>query len=380
MKSIAKGNPMKETENFHGSDIEKVAAYYKIDKESIHNYSGNVNPMGLSSNLEKKLIQNIHLVTSYPDPDYAGLKDSIAKYVKSSKEYVLLGNGTTELIAHYIDYVKPKVGLVIGPTYSEYEKKMTTLNTEVRYYPLEEINNFEIDVNKLIDALWDENLGKKADLLVLCNPNNPTATLSDYKQLYPVFDLCKSLGIHILIDETYMDFVEDWESISAINLVKTYSNLIVLRGFSKFFAAPGLRLGYGITSDINCHRFISKQRHHWAINSLAAFAGEQLMRDEDFINASSKYINTERIRVTNRLNKLPSVKVYPTASNFFFIKLVDSVHTAKDMFEYLIKKGMMIRNTTSFPFIHGEFIRFCLLTQEENDALIDAMNDYLNAD
>lgn len=368
---------MKELVNFHGSDIEKIAAYYEIEQSSIHNYSGNVNPMGLSPSLEKKLIDNIHLVTSYPDPDYSGLKDSISSYVNSNKEYVILGNGTTELIAHYIDYVNPKVGLVIGPTYSEYESKMKTLNTEVRYYPLEDYNNFCIDTKKLMTALSDDHITKKVDLLVLCNPNNPTATLSNYKDLFPVFDLCKSLGIYILIDETYMDFVENWETISAINLVHTYTNLVVLRGFSKFFAAPGLRLGYGITSDINCHNFLEKKRHHWAINSLAAYAGEQLMRDETFIQNSKDYISKERRRIAMRLESLPNIQVYPNASNFFFIQLLSPKQSAHGIFEFLITKGMMVRNTTSFPFIHGEFIRFCLLTTEENDNLIDAMKDYL---
>lgn len=363
---------MKTNVNFHGSDIEKVAKHFNIEESSIKNFSGNVNPLGLSKSLEEKLVANIHLVTNYPDPDYTKLKANIAHYTDSNTQHVLLGNGSTELIAHYIDYVSPKKALIIGPTYSEYENKIKTLKAEVLYFPLKEESNFTLDIEELIKACTN-----KIDLLVLCNPNNPTASFIKSEELYPLFDHCKSLGIHILIDETYMDFVDNSKQVSALPLVKTYNNCIVLRGFSKFFAAPGLRLGYGITSDMNCHRSLEKQRHHWSINSLAAFAGKELMLDKDFIEESKTFIHDERIRLTRLLEEEDSIKVFPANANFFFIKLLKSDKSSNQLFEYLIQKGLMIRNTSTFPFLHGEFFRFCILCKEDNDLLITEIKNYL---
>lgn len=364
---------MKTNVNFHGSDIEKVAKHFNIEESSIKNYSGNVNPLGLSKSLEEKLKDNIHLVTNYPDPDYTKLKKNIATYTSSNVDHVLLGNGSTELIAHYIDYVSPKKALIIGPTYSEYEKKIKTLNAEVHYYPLKEENNFSLNIDELI-----KQCSKSIDLLVLCNPNNPTASFINSDQLYPLFDHCKSYGINILIDETYMDFVEDASSISALNLVSTYNNCIVLRGFSKFFAAPGLRLGYGITSDMNCHRSLEKQRHHWAINSLAAFAGKELMVDNEFIQTSKTFIQQERIRLNEILSAEQTLKVFPANANFFFIKLLKENKSSQELFETLIQKGLMIRNTSTFPFLHGEYFRFCILNPEDNDQLVSEIISYMN--
>lgn len=362
---------MKPTVNFHGSDIEKVAKFYNLKESDIHNYSGNVNPLGLSPSLKSKLIENIDLVTSYPDPDYTQLKENIAAYIKTSPENILLGNGSTELIAHYIDYVNPKKALIIGPTYSEYEKKIKTLHAEVHYFPLKVENEFRLNLDELI-----KECDQTIDLLVLCNPNNPTGTLVDAKDLYPIFDVCKSLGIYILIDETYMDFV-DHNVESAVSLVESYSNCIILRGFSKFFAAPGLRLGYGITSDLHCHEHLDNQRHHWSINSLAAFAGKELMKDYEFINASKQFITSERERIVSILSKEADLKVYPTSANFFFVELLNQKHTSHDLFDYLIKQGMMIRDTSSFPFLHGEYFRFCILTQAENNRLLTGISEYL---
>lgn len=362
---------MKPTVNFHGSDIEKVAKFYHLKESEIHNYSGNVNPLGLSPSLKEKLIANIDLVTSYPDPDYTLLKQNIAAYTTASADHILLGNGSTELIAHYIDYVNPKKALIIGPTYSEYEKKIKTLHAEVHYLPLKAENDFKLNLTEIL-----KECDQTFDLLVLCNPNNPTGTLIDARDLYPLFDLCKSYGIYILIDETYMDFVDSSVK-SAISLVESYSNCIILRGFSKFFAAPGLRLGYGITSDLHCHEHLENQRHHWSINSLAAFAGKELMIDHEFISNSRQFISDERNRIVSILSEEKDLKVYPTSANFFFVELLNPNHSSHSLFEYLIKKGMMIRNTSSFPFLHGEYFRFCILTKQENDMLLQGIHDYL---
>ncbi len=365
---------MKEVVDFHGSDIEKVAKYFNLKEEDIHNFSSNVNPLGLSTALEEKLKENIHLVTSYPDPDYTKLKENIASYTGTSSDYVLLGNGSTELIAHYIDYVNPKKALIVGPTYSEYEKKAKTLDCEVHYYPLCKDNDFILDISALIAECNEE-----IDLLVLCNPNNPTASLTSSNKLLPLLDHCKAHGIYLLIDETYMDFVDNQEIISALPLIKTYTNCIILRGFSKFFGAPGIRLGYGITSDMNCHRNLSMQRHHWSINSLAAFAGKELMNDRTFINLSKEFITKERLRILDELSNENDIKFYPNEANFFFVELLNKKHSSKELFITLIKDGLMIRDTATFPFLHGEYFRFCILSREENDMLIDGIRRYLNS-
>jgi threonine-phosphate decarboxylase len=175
-----------------------------------------------------------------------------------------------------------------------------------------------------------------------------------------------------------MDFVENAKELSALNLINTYDNCIVLRGFSKFFAAPGLRLGYGITSDLNCHRSLEKQRHHWSINSLAAFGGKELMVDTDFINASKTFITKERQRISEILAEQNSLKVFPANANFFFIQLLDRKKSASAAFDYLIRQGFMIRDTSSFPFLHGEYIRFCILNKQDNDRMLNALLKYLN--
>lgn len=358
--------------NFHGSDVEKVARHYQIPEKEIVNYGSNVNPLGLPKALEQKLKDNVGLVTAYPDPDYVELKAAIADYLKVDPSLILLGNGSTELIANYIDYINPRKALIVGPTYSEYEKKIRTLEAEVRYYRLREDQDFRLAVDDFIN-----HCEKEVDLVVLCNPNNPTASLMSSHDLELILDYCKLLNIYMLIDETYMDFVQNASRVSAVSLTSRYSNIIVLRGFSKFFSAPGLRLGYGVSSDLLCHQYMEKQRHHWAINSLAAFAGKELMADNAFIEQSVQFIDQERKRMQELLADRPEIKVYPNKANFFFVRLMKSGLTSMAAFEYLIHHRMMIRNANSFPFLQGEYIRFCIRNQADNTKLVQHLVQYI---
>ena len=102
------------------------------------------------------------------------------------------------------------------------------------------------------------------------------------------------------------------------------------------------------------------------------------MVDTEFIDASKDFIHNERIRLSQLLSKEDSLKVFPSNANFFFIKLLKEGKTSNDLFEYLIQKGLMIRNTSTFPFLHGEFFRFSLLSKEENDLLIKEIRNYIN--
>lgn len=353
---------------FHGSDLEIIEEKFNISKDKIVNFSANVNPLGISPKLKKELQDNIDLIATYPDRQYSSLRQCISTYTKAPKENILVGNGTTELISLITNILSPKKVLIVGPTYSEYEKEVFLNGGETFYYRLKEELDFEIEVDDLNNQLTND-----FELLIICNPNNPTSSLIQSDKMRKILDHCKEKGIYVLIDETYVEFVEDIQSVTAIPFTDFYSNLIIVRGVSKFFSAPGLRLGYCICGNENIGAKINEKKNPWTINALASLAGEIMLSDTSYITKTKELINTERNRLYREMTSWKNIKVYKPYANFLLIKLLKNTITSQFIFESLIKKGLMIRDASSFPFLDNRFIRFCFLTPENNSRLLNEL-------
>lgn len=359
--------------HFHGSDLEKIESIYGIKKENIINYGSNVNPLGISSKIKNNLPEKIELIASYPDRDYQILRGAIGRYVNITPENIIVGNGSTELISLCIKSVSPNKALILGPTYSEYEREINLEGGITTYYPLPEINDFKLDVNAFIKELNDD-----LDLLVICNPNNPTSTTIYNKDMEVIIDTCNNMGIFILIDETYVEFCEDMDKIATCALTNTYENVMVIRGVSKFFAAPGLRLGYGICSNKKHKDRINELKNPWTINALASYAGELMLNDNEYIQKTKNYMNTEREKIVSELKNWDFIHYYEPTANFVLIKILNKEKEAGALFEFLIKQGLMIRDASSFPFLDSYFFRFCFLKAEENDLLLSKIKEFLS--
>ena len=192
-----------------------------------------------------------------------------------------------------------------------------------------------------------------------------------------ILDTALQYGMFVMVDETYEEFAPDAANMSSIPLTNNYTNLIVLRGISKFFAAPGLRLGYAVTGNPDLLKHINTKKNPWTINSLAEIAGCIMFSDKEYIEKTKNLITTERERMTNELSKLDTVKVYPSCTNFILVKILKEEVTSEMMFDHCIKKGLMIRDCSTFPFLDNSYIRFCLMSPEKNTELLEAMKELL---
>ncbi len=363
---------MEPKEHFHGSDLEKIEAVYGIKKENITSFSANVNPLGISYQLRTGLTEHIDAITSYPDREYTRLRKSIGEYIKTNYRNILVGNGSTELISLVIQIRHPKKALIIGPTYSEYEHEISLGGGRSHYFRLKESNDFNLDLTELQAALRHD-----TDLLVLCNPNNPTSSQIDRRTMRAILDTCKERGIFVMVDETYVEFSESAAEITSIPLTEYYNNIIILRGISKFFAAPGLRLGYAICGNRELLKEIDSKKNPWTINSLAAVAGEIMFRDEEYICDTVRLIASERKRICGILDGCPAVKYYPPHGNFILVQILKQEITSGDLFDAAIREGLMIRDCSTFPFLDNKFIRFCFMKPEDNDRLLKVLLDRL---
>lgn len=241
--------------NRHGADLYALETKYHYRPEDIRDFSSNINPLGPSPKALEAAAKNIRALCRYPDPEYRKLKAAIGDYLKVDQAAVLLGSGTSQLIQEAIAYLKPARALINSPCYSEYARELEKIGAEIFEYHLDYHKNFSIDVDEIIARINEE----AVDLYVLTNPNNPTGSILTRADVARILD---ETSAHVLVDETYIEFT-DPAIYSAVSLVKSREKLIVIRGTSKFFATPGIRLGYAVTGDEALHAALAADLSMW---------------------------------------------------------------------------------------------------------------------
>ena len=170
-----------------------------------------------------------------------------------------------------------------------------------------------------------------------------------------------------------MEFADNYDEIDSIPLTAFYNNIVILRGTSKFFAAPGLRLGYAITGNRDLIKAINTRKNPWTINSLAVIAGEIMFKDTDYIQKTRQLISSERARMYDAFSRDSRFKVYKPSGNFMLVRLMDDALTSELLFDRAIREKMMIRDCSTFPFLDNKYIRFCFMNPEMNDKLLECL-------
>jgi threonine-phosphate decarboxylase len=356
----------------HGGDLDIISRLYNIPKEEIISFSGNVNPLGVPNSVKEELRKCAELIGAYPDVDYVELKGAIAEYTGIDSKYILVGNGSTELITAFIKAAQAKRAVIVEPAYSEYKKALELTGSELISFPLKENEDFRLNVDRLIAAI-----DGGVDLLVMCNPNNPTGTGVSKADMKLILRHCLTTHTFVMVDETYVEFASREANISAMSLVPEYANLGVIRSTSKFFGCAGLRLGYAATSDKELAEYIAAHKDPWSVNIFAERCGIVMFKDKTFIEQSIDNTAKERARVKSELDKIKALKVYDTQSSFFLLRIMSEDITSHEVFTELIKSGLMIRDAADFPYLDSHYIRICLQSSQYNDTLIDKLKEIL---
>lgn len=351
--------------NEHGANIFKLAEDLNIDKIDILDFSSNINPLSASEKSKLAIIENIDLVSLYPDPEYKELKESISSYSQCNVENILLGSGATELIRNFIAFSKAKKALLLSPVYSEYEKELEKNNCTIKKIYYKKENNFNLSIHEIL------NTAKDCDLIVICNPNNPTGALFDREQIEKI---TQNFNGYLMIDETYIEFT-DLELYSSVDLVKKYKNIFVIRGTSKFFATPGIRLGYAIAPK-DIVENLEDSFSLWNINIFATIMGETMFKDIEYITYVKNTLTEWKKNFYSALTEIPNLKIYPSGGNFILCEIMDN-KSATNLQNYLLKKGMIIRNCSSFPGLNEKFFRVCILKDFQNKELINNIKEFM---
>ncbi|NQU95012.1 MAG: threonine-phosphate decarboxylase [Candidatus Omnitrophica bacterium] len=339
----------------HGGNIYEAERQHK---KRIFDFSANINPHGLPRRIKATIHKNLDRILHYPDPEAKELTKKIAHYWNISPENVLVGCGSIELIYLLMAEYRPKTVLIPQPTFSEYERAARSVKSRVRFLNLKEKEGFKLDVSQISGT----------DTLFLCNPNNPTGNLiiNDRKRLR------KLPGKLIVVDEAFMDFVPEEKRHTLIHVAKTNKKIIVLRTFTKFFALPGLRVGYLIAHK-DVIKLLRRRQMPWSVNALAQLATTMMLDDIKYAKKTQRLIEHQRAFLFAELTRINGVSPYSSAANFLLIKIQKKNVTSSALQKRLLKKGVLVRDCANFRGLNNKFIRIAVRSRKENCKFIDAL-------
>ena len=342
-----------------------MAKKFGKNENDIIDFSSNVNPH-IISDLGKYVLEGLEKSRSYPDINYTNLRNNISDYIKVDSELIIPGNGATEIIYLLMKSIKRRLA-ILNPTFSEYGRGAKLNNLEIIDFHLKEENNFSIDLDEI-----QKNMDK-FDSLFICNPNNPNGKVKDLNEL---LDLMIENDKLLIVDETFMEFVGEEEKYSLINKIEQTPNLFILKAVTKFFGMPGLRLGYGVTSNKQIIKNIYEYKEPWTINSFAENLSNYLFKDKEYINGSKDYYINERKFMLEELRKISRLKVYDTDTNFVLIKLDDDEANSLKL-ELFEKYNILIRDASNFIGLDKSYIRVAIKSHNDNKVLIESLRKIL---
>lgn len=352
--------------DLHGGNIYR----YKREGKELLDYSSNINPFGLPEKFIQALSKNIHILEKYPDPEYIALRQKIAEQEQLGIEQVIVGNGATEILFLYAKALAPKKALLVAPCFAEYTRALKSVDCEVSYFALEEKEEeFAFSMEGFRQKIEEEEF----DLFVLCNPNNPTANFLSLKEIEEINFCLEEKKIHFFIDEAFLDFLDEHSLKTAMLLRK--KNIFVLRAMTKFFAVPGLRLGYGLSFDSAFLEKMWQYKEPWSVNQIAAFAGCMFGEEKEYIEKTKKWIKEEKKYFYQELRKIKGIKAFRADCNFILCKLL--FQKAEEFQKQMIEKGILVRNATNFPCLNGEYIRFAIKDRQKNQQVLEAIRQVI---
>ena len=364
-------------------DLDIAEALFADEKDLIRKYYGRfggfwrfpqmldfcylVNPFFQSSRIMDELEANFRtLVSEYP----SGMKVNsllASKCWRVNEEYIVPGNGAAELIKVLMDLLPGKLG-VTRPTFEEYPNRKDK-GSLVPFFP----DNYEFRYTAA--DLISHFSSHKVDSLVLINPDNPSGNLISFDEVLNLAVWCEKNGVRLIVDESFLDFSEDWKSSSLIHndILEAYPHLVVIKSISKSYGVPGLRLGILCSADKELISNIKKEVSIWNINSIAEFFMQIFSKYEsDYDKACAKFVE-ERIEFEKGLREIPFLRVIPSQANYFLCEILPPFTANQLVLTMLRRFNILTRDCSSkIGLVGKQYLRISIRDHKDNSKFLDA--------
>ena len=318
-----------------------------------------MSPLGTPKCVTEAIERGLPELYRYPDPYCRALVQAIARYEGVPGEFILCGNGASELIYAYCEAVRPGRAMELAPTFSEYSLALQRRGCGVVRFALSQEEKFDLQ-ERFLARLARE----KIDALFLCNPNNPTGRLIAGGLLEKILRVCRENNIALFVDECFLSLSDGGTDLTPF--LREFPQLFVLKAFTKSFGMAGLRLGYGLSADGALLRKMSAAVPPWNVSALAQAAGVAALGDAEFLERNRAVIRAERPRLEERLREL-GFWVCPSQANYILFR------GEAGLADRLRERGTAIRDCANFEGLGPGWYRAAVRLREENDALLDAM-------
>ncbi|MDF2984656.1 MAG: aminotransferase class [Eubacterium sp.] len=339
----------------HGGDIYSYGSL--SDTNRLIDFSANINPLGLPEGVKQAFMKSMDYSSNYPDPLCRELVKQTALHENVPEDYIFCGNGAADIIYRIAAAIQPRNTLVTAPAFSEYEEAVRTVNSKVRYYRLKRENGFKIDEG-IIDYVTSD-----MDLVFLCNPNNPTGELLDKKTVLALADKCKESNCLLVVDECFVDFLENIQEFSIVDSLGTYDNVMVLKAFTKIYAMAGLRLGYAICSNKGILERLASAGQPWSVSVPAQQCGIAALKETDYLNKTRIFIKQNREYLLESLRNL-GFEVFDSRANYILFRSENN-----SLKKELEKYGILIRSCHNYVGLDNTYFRIAVKSREDNEYL-----------
>lgn len=344
--------------------IESVKRQYGID--TVIKLAGNENSLGCSPLVKEKLIEAFDTLSYYPDMNCTKLREKLAGIHQIKEEQIVFANGSFELISLIAQTFLEEDDEVINiePSFGWYKNVSLQMGANIINVPLKD---FKADLEGVL-----QNITQKTKLIWLCNPNNPVGSILTHKQVKNFLDKLPS-DILLVLDEAYVDYIDETDAPNFFELLREYHNIISLRTFSKVYGLASFRLGYAVSSE-EITGYINKVRIPVNVNALAQIAALSSLEDQEFRN---QVIENNKRGVQLYYKELDELglKYVRTNCNFIFFDI--GIDTVKVEQEYL-KRGIIVR--TGVEFGYPTWLRITIGKYEENVLVIDILKEILKGE
>ncbi|MCP4023847.1 MAG: aminotransferase class I/II-fold pyridoxal phosphate-dependent enzyme [Desulfobacteraceae bacterium] len=346
----------------HGGNVKALAQSIGCDPDEIMDMSSNLNPLGPPKGIEEFISQNISKIRSLPEPDAITIRREFSRFHGIDTKRVVAGNGTTWFIYSLIQALESKSVLIAGPSYADYESACKMYKVPYTYTISQKEDFFKPDLDRI------SSMAKQADIVFICNPNNPTGALLSKEDLK--YLLHRHENTYFVIDESYLPFVDD-ASVLTFVAETDFTNLIVLSSMSKIFRIPGLRTGFLTTSPLIAEKIMAFFQP-WSVNSLGQAVIEYIFNNhekiEPFYKDTREYIQKEKTLFLNDMQGVDNIRLFDSATYFILAELTENLD-AKTFCQMVGNEKILIRDCSNFFGLNDRFVRFSLKTRNVNKKL-----------
>ncbi|MDR2966858.1 MAG: histidinol-phosphate transaminase [Methanobacteriaceae archaeon] len=349
-----------------GKSQDEIAEEFNLKKEDIIKLGSNENPWGPSKKAIAAIQKEVGEINRYPESDLIELKKEIANYSRVSTDEVIVGGDGADEIIDIIAkvFISPGDEFIVPlPSYMYYEFLFKPYGA-VPVYGKWDLKKNKLDLESVLNVITE-----KTKIIFLCSPNNPTGTLIPQKDIIKVL---KATDAVVIVDEAYFEYSE----VNNVNLINKYPNVFIMRTMSKVLGLAGMRIGYGLANG-EMIEYMHRIKPVFSLTKLSYIAALNTLKDKNYIVESIEKGIESREFLFNKLNKIKSLNVFKSYSNYILVGIEKTGFKASELSKELLKNGIIIRDCTSFKGLDEYWVRVSIGTMKENKKFISIINTIL---